>query len=123
LKSVFQAIPTNDATERWEFDDQLSLWVSDPRTTYRTEKNVQAVVGYDATEEHPAQVQYVNKDIRVGEWNTVIQSGMIQPAQKREFLHRIDTLIRATKRARQRANMADVVESNLAGAIRSFLME
>ncbi len=121
LKSILSAIPVNDMTERWSWDEEQELWVSDPRVTYRTEKTVEAVVGYEATPEHPAQVQYVNVDNRVGEWVTRITSGQYRPSEKRELLDRVGTLIRAVKQARQRANNVDVADIQISETIFDYL--
>lgn len=121
LKSVFEAIPTNDITERWEFDGEQSLFVTPPRTTYRTEKRVDKFVKYDATPEHPAQVELIQRDIRAGEWTTVIRSGMWSPSQKQQVLDRLARLHLAVKQARQRANDIEIVDTKVSGKIVEFL--
>ena len=65
LRQVIVAIPTNDPSETWGFDTQLEHYVSAPRVTYRTKKVPKAVVMYEATKEHPAQVQAFTEDERV----------------------------------------------------------
>ena len=64
LRALYAAIPTNDPSERWEYDEQQGVYVSAPRVSYRTRKVPKALVGAPATEQHPAQVQYYQEDVR-----------------------------------------------------------
>lgn len=121
LRSVYGAIPTNDPTERWNFDKQSGIYVSEPRDTYRTKKIPKALVGYDATKEHPAQVQYYQEDVREGVWTTTKRSGMLSPSEKRIILERVDALLRAVKAARQRANEAEVKSLKVSDKIYDFI--
>lgn len=123
LRSVLEAIPVNDTTERWEWDEQSNAYVSAPRITYRTEKEPRSIIGAPATDKHPAQVQWFNEDVRVGEWTTTIRSGMLSPSDKRAVLQRLDNVIADVKRARQRANNIEVVEVKIAKAIVNFIWE
>lgn len=123
LRSVMEAIPTNDTTERWEWDAETESYVSAPRTTFRTEKLPKAFVAYEATDKHPAQVQVFTEDVRVGEWTTIIKSGMLSPSQKRDMMARLDKVIAAVKKARQRANDIEVAEIHIADALLSYIWE
>ena len=123
LKSVLVAIPTNDTTERWEWDTEAEAWVSEPRITFSTKKTVKHHVAYEATKEHPAQVQAYNEDVRVGEWTTIIRSGMLRPSQKRDILERLDKLIMAVKAARQRANQAEIEDVQIAKKLLDYILE
>lgn len=123
LRSVLEAIPVNDTTERWEWDAESQTYVSAPRVTYRTEKVPKSIVGYEATDKHPAQVQWYTEDVRVGEWTTIIRSGMISPSKKREVLQRLDKIAAEVKKARQRANDVEVVEVKLADTLLKYVWE
>jgi hypothetical protein len=48
---------------------------------------------------------------------------MITPARKSELLDRIDKLLRAVKKARQRANGTEVVKVNVGKSIMDFINE
>lgn len=111
LRAMYAAIPTNDPAERWTLDNQTGHYVSDPRVTYRTNKVPRVIELSPATERHPAQVQMINEDVRVGTWTTSIQSGMMSPVDKAALLERLDKLAQAVKQARVRAN--DVEASNV----------
>lgn len=123
LKDVLLSIPTNDTTERWTWDDEQECWLSEPRTTYRTEKRVKTHVAYESTPDHPAQIQVYNEDERVGEWVTTIKSGMYQPATKRAIVDRLNTLLVAVKQARQRANDLEASNGEWATAILDYIRE
>lgn len=121
LRVVLDAIPTNDPSKRWTWDADNGYWVAAPQVAYKTEKVMDSYVAYEATEHHPAQVQVFNKDVRVGQWTTHLQSGMISPVAKKNLMARIDALIMAVKAARQRANDTDVWERDIAGPIFEYL--
>lgn len=104
LRQLYEAIPTNDPTEVWTYDEQQGMFVSQEQISYRAKKTMKPVVLYEATTQHPAQVKEVNEDVRVGTWTTVKRSGLLTPSQKAQMLNRIDQLYRAVKSARQEAN-------------------
>ena len=123
IRQVYAVIPTNDPAERWEWDAQQGIFVSASRTTYRTKKIPRSHVLYDATKEHPAQVQAYTEDVRSGTWTTIIQSGMLTPQDKKERLARLDTLIKAVKQARQRANNFEVEDIHLGDKLLTYIDE
>lgn len=114
IRKVYAAIPTNDPRQQWEWDQDQGCYVSRPQTTYRTKKKPKSFVAYEATKEHPAQVEMFTEDMRVGTWTTTVQSGAISPSKKRKLLARIDALARAVKQARQRANDTDTIDIRVA---------
>jgi len=121
IRHVYAAIPTNDPTESWQWDEQKGCFVSRPRTTYKTKKMMRSHVAHEATPEHPAQVQTYTEDVRIGAWETIIHSGMLTPTDKRLRLERIDELLRAVKQARQRANNIDVVSVHVGQTIFDYI--
>lgn len=108
LRKVLVQIPTNDPAVEWIWDDENNHYRTPPMTTYRTEKTTEAVLGYPATEEHPAQVHWQQKDVRVGEWIKAAYSGMFSAQRKSLILFRVDELLMEVKKARQRANQVEV---------------
>jgi hypothetical protein len=121
LRAVYSLIPVNDPSETWQFDNQLSCFVSRNRVTYKTKKVLRAQVLSEATKEHPAQVDTFTEDIRIGEWTTVIHSGMLTPAAKQQKLDRINMLLQAVKVARQRANAVEVKPISVADKLFDFI--
>lgn len=121
LRGVYGAIPTNDLTEAWKFDANQNAWVSDPTLTHRGKKVQKALVLYPATPEHPAQTQLVTEDIREGTWTTIKTSGMLSPTEKADMLSRLDTLLIAVKKARQRANDVTAEDTKVADKIFAYI--
>lgn len=121
LRTLYDAIPINNPTERWTWDGQEGHWVSAERTTYKTKKLPKSFIAHEATPDHPAQVQVFTEDQRVGIWTTTIHSGLISPTQKRAILNRIDKLTRAVKRARQRANDIEATNIDVYSAIFDYI--
>ncbi len=121
LRAVYAATPTNDPSERWDYDAQQNVYVSQPRDAYRTKKVPRVIVKYPATVEHPAQTEMYVEDVREGVWTTTKRSGMLTPVEKRTLLERVDSLLRAVKTARQRANDTDIVPVTVAKAIFAYL--
>lgn len=114
---LLSAIPTLDPAKGFTLDlNRTHVYQARPVTKNRTKKVNKPVVLYDATDKHPAQVQLVTEDVPVGTIYEQEWSGLITPAQKAEFLARIETLIRAIRRARSRANEQEVDKSRKIGA-------
>jgi hypothetical protein len=123
LEAVYKRIPTLDPSEKWAFDSGSESWVSDTRIAYRTAKVPKSFVAYEATKEHPAQVETFTEDVPSHRRETIVQTGSLTIADKRRKIERINTLIRAVKQARQRANDVEVGELNISVRIFSFINE
>lgn len=121
LRAVYQFIPTNDPAVSWDVDEQLGCFVSQPRTVFRSKKVPRSHILYEATVEHPAQVEMYHEDIRVGQFTTIVHSGALTPRDKQERLKRISELIRTVKQARMRANCAEVVDVHIAKKIFDYI--
>jgi hypothetical protein len=121
LRGVYAAIPTNDLTEAWKLDPSQGVWVSDPAVTNRSKKVQKPLVLYPATPEHPAQTQLITEDVREGSWTTVKTSGMLSPTEKSDMLSRLDDLLMAVKKARQRANEVVAVDVKVAETIFNYI--
>lgn len=117
IRKVYSSLPTLDPSEIWHYDDALEVHVSDVRKSFKTRKEPKTHVAYEATTEHPAQIQVYNEDVRIGERETIVHSGAITLARKRELLRRIDDLARTIKQARQRANDIEVNQTEVADLI------
>ena len=121
LGKVIKAIPVNDLAQGWTWDADADAFISSSRITYRTEKKIKTLVQYEATKEHPAQVHTYTEDVRVGEWKTVIHSGALQAARKRELVDRWESLMLAVRTARQRANDIDASTTKVSDVIVNFI--
>jgi hypothetical protein len=119
LKAVYLAIPTLAPGPEWEIDTQQRAGVyksKHPDTRFRTRKTMRAFELSPATAHHPAQVQAIPDDTPIAKIVVQSWSGMISSAQKSELLDRVDQLLRAVKRARQRANTVPVDTGRKIGA-------
>ena len=110
VRTFVIALPTLDNTEVWTKDTNSGMYVSAPITTHRTHKAQMPIVLYDATAEHPAQTQLITKDILVGHWQQIKQSGAVPATEKDQLVERVDKILRATKEAREEANTQDEVK-------------
>lgn len=122
IRDLYSKALTLDPAKRWSKSTQESnVWESDPVNQVRTTKEAVPVIKYEATKEHPAQVDLVGKDIQVGDWTTIYKSGAITPILKSDLLSRIDQLERAIKRARMRANTQEIVDFKIGQKIFNFI--
>lgn len=124
VRQMYEAIPTIQPGTIWNDDPERGpgIYVSaEPEVRMRTEKQIQHKVLYEATKEHPAQLEKWMADVPVGRITLRHWSGMLSPSEKSNLLGRIDTLIRAVKKARQRANTAEVVSVRIGKALFDYI--
>ena len=123
IRAMYKAIPTLDPTRVWTEDTTQGngIFMTAPEELYRTKKIHKPFVKAEATKEHPAQVEIIADDVQVGKYETVYRSGKISPARKSEMLAKIDNLIDATKRARAKANQAEVVNTHIGKELFDFI--
>lgn len=124
LRKVYEAIPTLQAGIAWEPDKQKGEHVfvtANPIKTNKTEKNLRHDVVVQPTKEHPAQVKEWTEDKVIGTYETIAWSGMVSPAVKSALLGKIDILVQAFKKARQRANGQETKPMHIADQIFKFI--
>ena len=121
IRKIYAAIPTLDPTKVWGWSEADDVFESEPDIRYRTKKLMRSHVAYEATPEHPAQVETYMEDVRIGYTTSITQSGAITKALKRDYLERIDELIKQVKNARQKANTAEVVDVHIGNAIFDYI--
>lgn len=121
LRGFYATLPTLDVTKSWKFSEADEIFVSDPITTYRTKKLLRNHVKSEATDKFPAQVDVYTEDARVGTWTKVLRSGAITLKSKRQMLARLETLLRAVKQARQRANDTEATLDAFSEKIFSYI--
>lgn len=121
IKKAYLAIPTLDPSEKWTYSDVQGCFVSETRMNYRTKKAMKAFVSYEATEEHPAQVETYAEDVPTHKRETVVFSGALTVTEKRDRLERIEYLARAVKKARQRANDVETNPTKIAHQIFDYI--
>jgi hypothetical protein len=124
LHPMVEAIPTLQPGVDWVSDTQAGVGIyknAEPRVRLKTEKQPGYKILVAATEHHPAQVEKWVQDVAVGKYTDTYQAATLSPAEKAELLNRLDTLIRAVKKARQRANAAEAVQSKLGDVVIDYL--
>jgi len=116
LRAIYSGIPTLDQGINWKKDEGVGegVWVIEHDIEQlKTAMQFKSQVLYKATVEHPAQIEKWEEQVPVGKYVKRVWSGMLTPARKSELLGRIDKLISAVKKARQRANSTTVVNRNV----------
>ncbi len=124
LRTAYEVIPTLQPGIEWVKDESQGEGIyktSRPSEKLKTETIIEAVVLYEATKDHPAQIKEVSNVKTVGKYSQTTWSGMITPAEKSSLLGRIDKLIRAFKQARQRANTTEVVKRSIGAELFAFI--
>lgn len=128
LRKVADAIPTLSASVSCvNADTELGRdgsWVArEKEVTTKTEKIMTAVVLYEATDKHPAQVKEVAQDKVVGKFTKTNYYGSATSAQKADMISRIDELLVATKQARMRANSVEADNRVIGKTIVDYIMQ
>lgn len=126
LRPVIEAIPTLDPGIEWipDVDQGVDIFKAKyPDFKQKQDKVSEFVVVTEATPQHKAQYEKLTKNVVSGTYSTQYWSGKITPGQKSQYLGRLDKLIQAVKKARQRANTAEVVKSKVGKEILDYLLQ
>ena len=126
IRKVFDMVPTLSASIRWSKASDLGrdgAWIAEPEVTTKTEKTTKAVVLYEATKEHPAQVREVSTDVTIGTFQLIRLSGGATSAQKAKLISAVDTLIAEVKQARMRANSIEASKEKIGGKLTELFMK
>ncbi len=124
LRDVYAMIPTLAVGTEWQLDEGKGKGVYStvhPEEKMKTQRTTKSAVLYEATEHHPAQIDKWEETENVGKYVKHIWSGMVTPSRKSELLDRIDTLIGAVKKARQRANAVEVMNVSIGKKLIDFI--
>lgn len=124
IKQVYRAIPTLPPSIDWIKDESKGANVyrrKYPEEQLKTEKMFKVQVLYDATKEHPAQVEKIPETKNVGKYIRHVWTGVMSPAEKSAVLERIDKLQRAVKKARQRANSIEFEHVGIGTALFDYI--
>lgn len=122
IRSVFEAAPTYDPEKQWfKLEGAADVYVTKAIETYSTKKVEEPLLLIAPTKEHPGQAKTITVDKNVGKWSTIHKSGALSPLDKSKLLARIDILIQATKRARQRSNDQNIVPVKIGQKLLNFI--
>jgi hypothetical protein len=110
VSEFIHTIPTLDPAKGFEPDTSREAGIYKAREVLKssTQKIQEPLTLSPATKEHPAQVQLVTKDVKVGTIQELEWSSLITPALKADLLERSEALFRAITQARSRANDIEV---------------
>lgn len=125
LRQLAKQMPTLNAAKEWEaLPERKGLHrTRNVEHTTKTEKVMYPVVLAPATDKHPAQVKEATRDNVVGTFSLLEYSGAATTEQKARFLERLDNLIAEVKKARMRANTAEVEKAEIGKALTKWIME
>lgn len=117
IASLIKAIPTLDPAKGFTPDSQRGEGYYQARsvTKNRTRKEKVVLVKYEATKEHPAQTELIDKDVPIGTIEEQEWSGLLTPAEKSRMISRVETISRAVRQARSRANEVEVDKNKKIG--------
>lgn len=124
IRSMYETTPTLPPGDKWIPDPNRGKHVfvmANPDEKFKTAKTFKHKILYDATDKHPAQIEKWEEVENVGKYSTETWSGLISTAEKSVLLGRIDKLIRAVKKARQRANTQEVIEITIGKELFDFI--
>lgn len=126
VRALFREAPTFDPVRSWVADpdaDRKHVLKAEPVVTIRKQRTRKYNVMYEATAEHPAQIDVVEIDEPVGEIRSYEWTGMLASSKRAALVERVDELIAAVKQARSRANAELVDTDNRIGeTLRAYLM-
>jgi hypothetical protein len=125
LRRMFEHMPTLDASKAWVANDSGrdgEHEATNKEVTSKTEKTMTAVVLYDATDKHPAQIERVTADKVVGTFTRTLYSGAATSKQKANIMATVDALLIEAKQARMRANMTEASTDKIGSKITNLLM-
>lgn len=125
LRSILTIMPTLDMSKAWEpaidIGDNIRKQTR-PEEKTKTRKVPIHKILVEPTKEHPAQIEKWDEQKPVGKFITTYWSGRYTPKEKAEMIERTNKLISAVKKARQRANQAEVVKVNIAKKMFDYIL-
>ena len=122
VHKFISSMPVLDIGDTWVKDDNRDLYVGSPYETNRTKKILQYKVMYEATEQHPAQIEKWNEDKVVGKWVSQKFSGAMPIKEKNLILERVKKLEDAVKFARESANMIEAINVNVSDDLFNYIL-
>lgn len=123
LRKLVTALPVLSPAHDWSTEGMpAGQYKAEPVGSALRQKVPGKFVLYEATKEHPAQVQRLDTDEVTGTWTQVSFSGALPQARKDQLLARLTELEHAVKMAREEANTATAPDQHEAEAIFGFLL-
>jgi len=111
IKTFISKAPTLDSAKDWKPDGQSGLYkTKEAVKTQKTQKVEEAATVIQPTEHQPGQYHVFKKDVILGYWSQIFESGAIPATTKRLWTEKADKVLRAIREAREAANATTVVE-------------
>jgi hypothetical protein len=123
LRTFIETLPILDAAEDWEYKAEADSYVTRPTRSNRTKKVPKNHIKYEATKEHPAQVEMYMEDVWVGTWTTTKFSSAVPAAVRNAMLDRVRKLLDAIKSAREEANNLEVKPQKVGAALLGWIFD
>lgn len=123
VRAFIEKLPVLDPSEVWTFNPNQDYYASEPSMTLKSKKVPKNNVKYEATKEHPAQVEMYYEDVTAGTWTAIKFSGAIPAKDKNGFLDRVNILSNAVKCAREEANGMEVKKVEVGNKLLKFVFE
>ncbi len=124
IRELYNDIPTLPPGGKWVKDTTLGNDVyrnENEEVRFKTAKTFQHKVLYEATKEHPAQIEKWEEVQNTGEIIIKIWSSMLSSKEKSDLLSRLDVLIYEIKKARQRANCTKINKMKIGKTIFDYI--
>lgn len=122
IRKFVDVLPVLDPTEKWEeFDSQNKVYKTERTGQARNKPVTRAMVLYEATPQHPAQVKEVQENVFAGTWWTTKYSSALPAQRKSEILSRIQRTYEAVKFAREKANETEIEDKKVGKPFFDFL--
>lgn len=125
VRGIVRDLPIQDPAETWTASaaSRSGVYEAPSRETFRQGKVQKPIVLYDATDKHPAQTAMITEDVIVGYWDKKRFTGAISQARKDDLVDRVETLIDATKVAREGANDREVTDRPVGQQVFNYLFD
>jgi len=121
VRTLALEMPVLDPSFTWEYDDATDSYRSEIKQTTRTKKLRRSHVLYEATTEHPAQVEAYTEDVIVGDWDTIHFSGAVPASTRNAIVGRIEAVQKAVKVAREDANETEAPSVQIAERLLDYV--
>lgn len=122
VEKFVSKLQTLDLAENWVKDDNKECYVSSTYETMKNKKILQSKVLYEATKEHPAQIEKWTEDVAVGKYVTTKFSGSMPITEKKSLLTRVRKLQESVKFAREAANSIEVKNIEVGNKVFDYLL-
>lgn len=122
VNTFVSKLPVLDPAETWDKDQNKDVFVSKSYETNKTKKTLQHKVLYEATKEHPANVEKWTEDVVVGRYATKKFSGAMPARERKLMLEKVRKLQDAVKFARETANSLEIQQIKIGDNIFNYLL-